>query len=232
MWAPAQGSSRSLPVVSARVGFMRSNEGGPLSRRRPLRLKAPSANALSFWKAAPRQSISPERVDVIVTETLWNFGLGEGLLGAIVDARDRFLKDGGRIVPRSLEMHCSLVESPGALSTAREHLGCAHQRCRLSSLRSFATNNVYVATFSQADLLSEPIALAKVSLLEARQPDVMAEVTCQVTRSGAAHGIAGWFRAELSDHVALSNAPPVSTSSWDHAFSRSRSRSSSRPDRT
>src|SRR5215208_4444409 len=33
-----------------------------------------------------------EPVDVLVTETLWNFGFGEGILGVVLDARERFLK--------------------------------------------------------------------------------------------------------------------------------------------
>jgi len=89
---------------------------------------------------------------------------------------------------------------------------------QFSALRTFATNNVYVATFSEADLLTDPVVLAKVSLLEAGAGDVKTSATCRVTRSGTAHGLAGWFLAELSEGIDLSNAPPVSTSSWDHAF--------------
>ena len=54
----------------------------------------------------------PERADVLVSETLWNAGLGEGLPTIVQDARRRFLRDGARVIPQSLRVVGALVAGP------------------------------------------------------------------------------------------------------------------------
>ena len=44
----------------------------------------------------------PEKVDVIVSEWLGGYGVDENLLPVIVQARDRWLKPGGSMIPRSV----------------------------------------------------------------------------------------------------------------------------------
>lgn len=210
-----------LAFLAARYGArtVYAVERGPaIELAKAIALGDTTGDPVVFLEGRSTNIDLPERVDVIVTETLWNFGVGEGLLGTVVDARDRLLSEGGTIVPKTLELQCSLVERPDLYRDFVDIWNGPICDFDFSPLRTFATNNVYVAAFTQADLLNEPVALAKVSLLEAEEADVRAEATCRVTRSGTAHGIAGWFRADLSDRVVLSNAPPLSTPSWDHAF--------------
>ncbi len=52
----------------------------------------------------------PGPVDAIVTETIGNMAFEEGIVGSVMDARRRFLAEGGRVVPRSLELMVALVE--------------------------------------------------------------------------------------------------------------------------
>ena len=51
----------------------------------------------------------PERVDVIVSEWLGGFGIDEGMLVPVVVARDRWLKPGGIMIPRSVTAWAALV---------------------------------------------------------------------------------------------------------------------------
>src|SRR5450755_3656349 len=51
----------------------------------------------------------PERVDVIVSEWLGGFGIDEGMLAPVIAARDRWLKPGGVMVPRSVTAWAALV---------------------------------------------------------------------------------------------------------------------------
>ena len=44
----------------------------------------------------------PEHVDVIVSEWLGGFGIDEGMLVPVITARDRWLKPGGTMIPRSV----------------------------------------------------------------------------------------------------------------------------------
>ena len=51
----------------------------------------------------------PERVDVIVSEWLGGFGIDEGMLVPVIVARDRWLKPGGVMIPRSVTAWTALV---------------------------------------------------------------------------------------------------------------------------
>jgi hypothetical protein len=82
-----------------------------------------------------------EPVDVLVTETLWNFGFGEGMLGFFRDASERFLRDGGRIVPAAIEAWLAPVEMPKLY----ERLDRWPKDCEvdMSVMRSLAMNYVH-----------------------------------------------------------------------------------------
>ena len=51
----------------------------------------------------------PGRVDVIVSEWLGGFGIDEGMLAPVIAARDRWLKPGGVMIPRSVTAWTALV---------------------------------------------------------------------------------------------------------------------------
>ena len=53
--------------------------------------------------------VLPERVDVIVSEWLGGFGIDEGMLVPVIAARDRWLKPGGVMIPRSVTAWAALV---------------------------------------------------------------------------------------------------------------------------
>jgi protein arginine N-methyltransferase 1 len=157
-----------------------------------------------------------EPVDVLVTETLWNFGFGEGTLGFVRDARERFLREGGRIVPAAIEAWLAPVEMP----TLYERLDRWPQdyEVDMSVMRSLAMNNVHQVELDRDALLAEPKLFARVDMHEVQEDDVEGSVQFTASRAGTCHGLAGWFRARLSPNVRIANAPPNPAPNWGHAF--------------
>src|SRR6185503_8874708 len=51
----------------------------------------------------------PERVDVVVCETLGNYPFEENIIATLNDARARYLKPGGVTIPRSVEQFAAPV---------------------------------------------------------------------------------------------------------------------------
>lgn len=159
----------------------------------------------------------PERADVLVSETLWNFGVGEGMVGVLADARRRFLKPGARSVPLSVELHVAAVQN----HRVYQHL---HDRPRnrhgidFSPIRRCQVNNVQMPHLHSDDFLAPAAQLLATELDESAPTDVDAEVAVTVTRGGVMHGICGWFRCWLTPTIALDNEPPSVTSSWAHAL--------------
>ena len=164
----------------------------------------------------------PEKVDVIVTDTFHTFGLQDGLLGSMIDARQRFLKPGGRIIPRSIQLVVVPVELPDIyrrleIWSADQHGSrllpgpgiCDEQ----SVFRSGGARCVEKGIPRRAGVGHSDSAAGR----RDRQP-VRRSGHAIATRPGVMHGLGGWFVAELDEGVCLSNSPDIMTVSWKNAF--------------
>lgn len=158
-----------------------------------------------------------EAADVLVSEVLWNFGIGEGIMSTLNDARERFLRPGGRIVPASFEMLAAPIEMPDL----HRRIACDppdRHGLDLSPLRAYGRSNVHNARLPASGLLAGPVALASFELDSPAATDVTGSASFTIERAGTLHGLAGWFSARLSPSVVLGNPPDVERSSWAQAF--------------
>jgi protein arginine N-methyltransferase 1 len=170
-----------------------------------------------FVNGHSRETDLLERVDVIITETLGNFGVGEGILGALSDACRRFLKPGGAVVPAALDLVVAPVGCE-ALYRACDPWGEHAYGLDLSPARPFALNTPFRVALRPDWLIGEPAVLSRFVLAKVEEVDVRAQVTCSASREGILHGIGGWFDAELAPGIRLTNAPPLQTPNWRHVF--------------
>ena len=159
----------------------------------------------------------PERVDLLITETIGNFGLEEGILGTVIEARRRWLKPEGSIIPQALELAVAPVEAPG-ISRHLEIWTEDLHGLDFSRVRPFAINNPAWIKLDPSSFLSESQTLARVDLARAESDEVRGEASFVVGRAGTVHGIGGWFLADLFEGFSLSNAPSAEASSWMQAF--------------
>ena len=159
----------------------------------------------------------PELADVLVTETIGNIGFDEGVLHWVLDAKNRFLQEEARIIPRTMEMFAVPVESEDDYGMVNQW---AHYYYSLdfSPLHTLAANNLLWIDLKREMFLSEPASLALVELAQVGEGDLNGAASFAVQRKGVVHGIGGWFAAELATGINLSNAPPTKTPSWSHAF--------------
>lgn len=175
------------------------------------------ADRVVFVAGHSSQVELPEPADVLVTETLWNFGIGEGVLGFLRDARKRFLRPGARIVPQAVDLYLAPVEAEEFYTALAQGPPDRHG-LSFAPMRSFAVNNVYVPRVDPALFVGAPVQLASVELTQETAIEIGARATLPVARAGRVHGIAGWFEARLFGDWRLGNAPPASGSSWAHVF--------------
>jgi precorrin-6B methylase 2 len=159
----------------------------------------------------------PEPVDVIVTETIGNVGFEEGILHWILDAKERFLVEGGRIVPHSVELVVVPAEDDNDYCRVNSWTQDLHS-LDFSPARSLAVNNMLWAELSVESCLSEPASLVRVDVAQAATADIGGELSFVATRDGLVHGIGAWFAAELAPGERLSNGPPLKAPSWSQVL--------------
>lgn len=175
------------------------------------------ADRVTFLRGRSYDVEVPEPADVLITETLWNAGIGEGMLGYVVDARRRFLRPGARILPETVDVMVAPVEYAGL----DEEVDRWPEDCfgvDLSPVRRYSRHNLYRAKFQADMLLAAPEPALEVDLQTVATTDVAGTARLAVARDGTVHGLGLWFRSRLSPSVMLTNGPPRATPSWAHTF--------------
>src|SRR5208282_1926346 len=142
----------------------------------------------------------PGRVDVIVSEWLGGFGIDEGMLAPVIAARDRWLKPGGVMIPRSVTAWAALVHDRHLGETV-EFLQNTPYGLTLDALVEMTVNEIsYSGTFrhlTAGDSRSEPGRLwttdaGLIPLAQAQAPHE-AETLLAVRDDGTANALALWF---------------------------------------
>ena len=163
----------------------------------------------------------PERVDVIVSEWLGGFGIDEGMLVPVIAARDRWLKPGGVMIPRSVTAWAALVHDR-YLGETVAFLRDTPYGLRLDDLVDKTVNEIsYSGSFrhlAAGDKRSEPSRLwttdaSRIPLEQAQAPHE-AETRLAVHDHGTANALALWFSAELAPGISLSIGPGDPPTHW------------------
>ncbi|HEV8278566.1 MAG TPA: 50S ribosomal protein L11 methyltransferase [Streptosporangiaceae bacterium] len=163
----------------------------------------------------------PGPVDVIVSEWLGGFGIDEGMLVPVIAARDRWLKPGGVMIPRSVTAWTALVQDRYSGEMV-EFLRDNPYGLQLADLVEATVNEIfYSGTFrhlAAGDRRSEQGRLwttdAELIPLEQAHAPHHAETLLPVRDHGTANALALWFSADLAPGVSLSVGPGDPPTHW------------------
>ena len=157
-----------------------------------------------FLHAPIEQVELPEQVDVIVA----HHGL-PGLFSLLRNARDRFLKRGGVLIPAAVELFCAPLEAPAAYDELVGFWDTAPHGLTYSPVRSYAINAMHDWQIDPGELLAEPMRLSTFDFSETQRPMLAKMVESTFVRPGILHGVGVWYVQWLTKGIALSTAPPA-----------------------
>jgi protein arginine N-methyltransferase 1 len=181
--------------------------------------RSPFASRIEFVQSVSSLLTLRESVDVIVGDIHDTFGLQPGGITAVIDARSRFLRSGGTLIPRAIQLLAAPVEA--ALFYAREidiWSQCVHG-FDLSPIRPFAVGHVHAGRFNREDLLSDPVPVGAIDLQNTTTLRVGGTAESTARRDGIMHGICGCFVTTLGDGIQMQNVPGDSgTTNFAQAF--------------
>jgi len=149
----------------------------------------------------------PEPADVIVSDLRGILPLVEGHLPSIIDARTRFLRPGGVLIPTRDRIFAAVIEN-----VADHPDGLIEKAGKVSELDFTSTASMLTGSWTRmksdtARLLSEPSLVAEIDYTSVSGPNMRSELELGVTGRGTGHGLALWFDTDLVDGVGFSNAP-------------------------
>lgn len=196
--------------------------------------RANGIDGLTFIQGHSAELKRPEKVDVVVSETLGNYALEENLLETLNDAR-RYLKKNGVMIPCGLKQYVAPVCTP-RLQEEIDVWPRVGYGLDLSAARIIGLNNMYVRAIAPADLGGgERHAQCWDDLRFATSADAapsLRKKTVQwstdafsptpLPQAGegkkAIYGYALWWVAELVPGLTLSTSPFAAATHWEQIY--------------
>ncbi|MEA2489175.1 MAG: type protein arginine methyltransferase, partial [Acidobacteriota bacterium] len=174
------------------------------------------ADRITFLQQSSYDVTIPEPVDVLVTETIGNNGFDEQIISAAAHAKKTWLREGGIILPATIELHAAPVELPDVHDA--QTLWTSHPYgIDYTRLRGYALNAFHPMVIAPTQLLAPSALLATVTIGD-DTPNIRGTATFTIQRDATLHGLAVWFRAHLTDTIAITNEPPTPSHSWKQSF--------------
>jgi protein arginine N-methyltransferase 1 len=162
-----------------------------------------------------------ERCDVLVTETLSSFCFDEeNIIESVADARERFLKPGGRIIPQSADTFLMPFSSDyfgvGQFVATGPANGRSFYDLDYGPMAKKLSSEWRLVRASGKPLLahSQPALCYHIDFqTDTRNPGKTFVPFC-ISTAGRLDGFLGWFEARLSEGVSLSNSPYLPLTHW------------------
>jgi len=164
------------------------------------------ADRTTFLRGMSTDVNLPERVDGIVTALQGVLPLFGKSLVSILDARRRFLKPGGWIMPERESLWATLVSSAADYERLID-TWTTEYRFDLSAARTSAVNQWRRTRLDECDVLVAPRCWAVLDYGNLESPNVRGEMTWTIEHAAMSHGIGVWFDAETAPGIGWSNSP-------------------------
>jgi Arginine methyltransferase oligomerization subdomain/Ribosomal protein L11 methyltransferase (PrmA) len=181
------------------------DSGGVIELARKLCQANGLEDRMTFVKGLSTRVDLPEKADVVLADQI-GFGSEFGLFEYFDDARERFLKPDSIMIPSRVDMYIAPVECPQIYEEI-ELWNSAPAGFDFRPARSLAVNTCYRPKLAPEQILSEPAMGASVSLGAPTPTTLNLTASFVAARAGTLHGIGGWFAAQLSQNVCITNSP-------------------------
>lgn len=197
-----------LGLLACRAGARRVyaiDESGMAEIAEALAAANGYADRITILRGGSLHVSIPERADVVIADQIGGFGFEAGIVEYFADAKRRFLKSNGRLMPRSLSLWIAPVEHNGVYEDATFWSG--HPAgFDMSPAQMIASNSGYPRRVEGPDLLGSGCHAITLALGD-EHPWFSFSVDAPIHRRGVMHGVAGWFMADLADGIVMTNAP-------------------------
>lgn len=156
--------------------------------------------------------------DVVVSETLGNYALEEGIIDTMNEARS-YVKKGGSMIPSSLrQFACPVVAARLQKEIDVWNVGYGVD---MEPARRISLQNMYVKTLKRADLLDGGASAKEWDRMDFRtENDNVRGATLSWTmkKPATVHGIALWWDATLVKGVTLTTSPLAKPTHWEQIY--------------
>lgn len=165
------------------------------------------AGQIEFLHALSTDVSLPEPADLIVFEIHGQQPLFAGSVATIIDARERFLRPGGVLVPQRELLYATIVEDAEKYDSRLGFWERPFHGFDMRAAKPYAADFLFKFRFQPEQALTDYAHYFTLDYAQVTTPDVVASFTLTARRAGTGHGIHLWFDSDLADGIGFSNAP-------------------------
>lgn len=173
---------------------------------------------ITFIKAFSTDVELPERVDVIVSDLRGTLPLHGSHLSTIIDARRRFLKSGGKLIPSVDKIWIAVLSSEHAHRKHGKPWGTGLPEVKLNSLSASLLSIPRKTSGVIGELLTEPACWITLDYASLELVNAEGLVNWIATKQGCAHGLCVWFDSVLAENAAITNSPAAPLLNYGQMF--------------
>jgi protein arginine N-methyltransferase 1 len=160
----------------------------------------------------------PERVDVIVSDLRGVLPLLQRHLPSIIDARRRFLKPGGHLIPRRDVVRIAVADAPDLYDRHVTPWERNDYGLDMRAVSRVETNAWRKCRARPDHVLLPPQSLPVLDYETMEAVHFAGELRWLVPAAGEAHGLIAWFDADLGHDVTFTTAPGAPQLIYGQAF--------------
>ncbi len=158
----------------------------------------------------------PEKVDLIISETLGSFGIEENTIEFTMDIRNRFLKTGGRVLPQALNVYLAPCTNPSAFEKQKSWSGIKDLDFEIVSDRM--SSKMSVEEIHECQLMADPQIFTRLNFHDVKEATIETKMVFAITKPGQIHGLAGWFACDLDGEIVIATSPESPKTHWKQAY--------------
>lgn len=199
-----------LALIACRLGARRVyaiEPGDAIQVARACAADNGYAERIEFFQAQSFDVELPERADVIVSDLRGVLPPHRRHFDTISDARRRWLKPDGILIPQRDRLWAAAVTAPELYADYVAPWSGNGFGLSLDRARRMAVNAPRKAIVQPEQLLTEPRCWAELDYRGIEDADVSGSVEWIAEAPGTGHGLVLWFDTELIPGVSFSNAP-------------------------
>ena len=211
-----------LAMLACQAGASRvyAVESSPIvAHARALAARNGLATRITFLEQSSLTLTLPERVDVIVSDVRGVLPLAAGALTTLIDARTRFLKPRGRMVPAADVVCGAAVAAPDIYRTLVDVWGRSESGIDASPIRCAASQQIAPVNSGDLRALTDVITWKRIDYLTCETPSASGPMRWEIPEhAGLSDGFALWFEARLADDISYCTGPGSGDDLYGAAF--------------
>ncbi len=183
-----------------------------------------AAQKIMFISCNSKNAELPEKVDVIVSELFGSDPFKEKILEYTIDARNRFLKPGGIMIPAKFEIYAICMQANSLLNVLEKSIRQSrsfHKKYGLNFtpyVRCLESIPTYRRSFDvqlvKPTMLSAPNLMSTLDMSSIEHPAFCTKKIIKMKKGGRCNAVCIFFEATLSKNNVLSTSPLKPKTHW------------------